>query len=503
MKIKSLMKSDGTFKSSPNSPSPSTLNTRLFAHVLAEYSSLWPKSALDEVLETISQLLPEGDEDVAVDPTIFANIVRASSTKPSYSASRLRLIAENLLHLIQSRDIVTAADSLESLQAVASFNLQPFFFSLEKNQFAAGEGLVLTLRSKNVIGDDVLVEGAEVSSLKKVGKDSSLFQGPMSTDGGKMVVDLSEAALYPGRYQLSVSIRVEGRSKPILYEDFFAVSGPYDIRAVRFGITGSKKLNTDSLSEVEAERGLLGVTKASAFKSENIHVYFAVVAPLMTEKHRFIKPHQVFVRFANIVSGSSRIYLGSWDGKLGDAVGGNFYCSVNLVDESAAFDYQSGDYLVSILVADLTAEPVEWIVGTVYLELSAEPKKESALYVKSLLDASDRTLKPLPEIAHRMRPPAKRASIVMSTLFTLLSLAPLGAFLYFASTLKLKLSKLINSIPNVLFVGCVVTALLMYAGYWLGVPGLSFYDTIKYIAVLTPITVVVGRNALMALAAGK
>ena len=503
MKIKSLMKSDGTFKSSLGSPTPSSLNTRLVAQVLAEYSSLWPKPALDEVVETIAQLLPEGDEDAAVDPTIFANIVKTTGPKTSYGASRLKMIAENLLYLIQSNDMTVAADALESLQAISSLKLQPLFFSLEKNQFAASESIFLTLRSKNVIGDDVAVEVAEVSSVKKIGKDSNLFQGPMSAEGGRMKVDLSEAALYPGRYQLTVSISVVGRSKPILHEELFAVLSPYDVRGVRFGITGNKKLSTDGLAEVETEKGLHSVMRASAFKSENIHVYFAVVAPLMTEKHRFIKPHQVFVRIANVITGNSKIFLGFWDGKLSEAVGGNFYSSINLAEESASFDYQSGEYLVSILVADFAAEPVEWVVGTVFLELSAEPKKESALYVKSLLDASDRTLKPLPEITHRMRPPAKRASIIMSTLFTLLSLAPLAAFIYFTSTLKLKLSKLLNSIPNVLFVGCVVTALLMYAGYWLGMPGLNFYDTIKYIAVLTPITVIVGRNALMALAAGK
>ena len=503
MKLKSLMKSDGTFKSSPSAPTPSTLNTRLVAHVLAEFSGMWPKPAIDEVLETISQLLPEGDEDVAVDPTLFANIVRASSTKNSFSASRLKLIAENLFHLVQSNDITVAADALDSLLAISTLNLQPIFFSLEKYQFAASERVVLTLRSKNIMGDDVAVEGAEVSSVKKIGKDSNLFQGPMAIEGASMAVDLSDSALYPGRYQLSVSIRVEGRSKAIIREELFAVYGPYNIQGVHFGITGSKKLSLSSLSEVESERGLLGMMKASAFKSESIHVYFAVVAPLMTEKHRFIKPHQVFVRFANVMNGKSRIYLSSWDGKLNDAVGGNYYATVNLVEESMSFDYLSGDYLISILVADFSAEPVEWIVGTVYLELNSEPKKETPLYVKSLLDASDRTLKALPEIAHRMRPPAKRASIIMSTLFTLLSLAPLAAFLFFASTLKLKTSKLLNSIPNVLFVGCVVTALLMYGGYWLGVPGLSFYDTIKYIAVLTPITVIVGRHALMTLAAGK
>ena len=503
IKIKSLMKSDGKFKTSLSTASPSTANTRLVSNVLAEYSNLWPKQMLDDVLETIMQLLPEGDDDVAVEPTIFANIVEASEPKPSFTASRLKLIAQNLLYRVRSRDISAASDAFDSLSAVASLPQSPVFLSVERNQFSTADNILLNLRCENVLGEEVLVESAEISSVKKLGKDANFFTGPMTTEGGRMTADLSEVSLSPGRYQLSVTVKVEDRSKSIAYDEFFTIFGAYDIRGVRFGITGSKKLNRDSLSDVEAEQGLLGVTKASAFKSENVHVYFAVAAPFMTDKHRFIKPHQVLVRYTEVNSGSSKVFLGAWDGKLSDAVGGYYYSSINLADESGGFDHRSGDYLVSVIVGDFTAEPIEWVLGTVYLEFNPEPKKDSPLYVKSLLDASDKTLKPLPEIAHRMRPPAKRASLIMSTLFTVFSLMPLAAFLYFTTTMKLRLAKFLTSFPNVLFMGCVATALLLYGGYWLGIPGLNFYDTIKYIAVLTPLTVIIGRNALMALAGDK
>jgi hypothetical protein len=38
--------------------------------------------------------------------------------------------------------------------------------------------------------------------------------------------------------------------------------------------------------------------------------------------------------------------------------------------------------------------------------------------------------------------------------------------------------------------------LLLYVSYWLSLKGVSFYETIKYLCILTPVTVVVGSYSL-------
>ena len=125
-----------------------------------------------------------------------------------------------------------------------------------------------------------------------------------------------------------------------------------------------------------------------------------------------------------------------------------------------------------------------------------KPVVNLPLYARSLLHTSDTTLEPLPEITHQMRPPAKRASPVMSGTFTILTILPLLVLIVTLLQLKLNLSRL-QSILSIGFVVSLFAVFLFYAAYWFAVEGVSFYDTIRYICLLLPITWVTGRYALL------
>jgi hypothetical protein len=352
------------------------------------------------------------------------------------------------------------------------------------------------------VGSPVTVTSAEITALHKVGKDSSMFQGELSIAGETMRADLSSLSLPPGRYEATLAITTEGRSKATEHEEYFTVYDTYEVGSVKIGSSGSKKLSVGDLTEVESEFGLLTPLQASAMQNEYLHLHFSVSSKAWSDKSRFVKPHQIFIKFTNALTGKSFVFDCAWDGKLEEGLGGKYYYSLALSEESTTFGYASAEYMVSILVGDFIADAAEWSVGNARLEFNAAPKKEVLpLYTKSLLDASDKTLTPLPEISHRMRPPAKRASAVMSALFAVLTLLPLLALVRFVLSLKLNLDRLKGS--NVLFIACVLAALLLYGGYWLALPGMSFYDTIKYIAFLAPVTFFVGRNALGNLASAK
>jgi Na+/H+-dicarboxylate symporter len=129
------------------------------------------------------------------------------------------------------------------------------------------------------------------------------------------------------------------------------------------------------------------------------------------------------------------------------------------------------------------------------LRFPAKQAEHLPLYAKSLLHASDVTLKPLPEIAHVMRPPAKRASNFMATLFTGLTVAPLVVFIVFLLHMRPDLQRL-GSLANLAALGCLALMLVLYVSYWLSLKGVSFYETIKYLSILTPVTVVVGSYSL-------
>ena len=80
-----------------------------------------------------------------------------------------------------------------------------------------------------------------------------------------------------------------------------------------------------------------------------MHVSFGVSTPSKVGK-RFQKPHQVFVKFTHVESGTSTYFVGASEGTLGEgAVGAKYRVAVAVAKEVETFKHLSGAYTVSIL----------------------------------------------------------------------------------------------------------------------------------------------------------
>ncbi len=112
------------------------------------------------------------------------------------------------------------------------------------------------------------------------------------------------------------------------------------------------------------------------------------------------------------------------------------------------------------------------------------------------------TLVALPEIEHVMRLPAKKASDFMASLFTLLTALPLVAFLVFVASLAPEVKGL-TSLSGGFFSLCLAFTLGLYVCYWLALDGVSFYQTIKYLFCVFPLTVIIGRYSLSVVSARR
>ena len=274
----------------------------------------------------------------------------------------------------------------------------------------------------------------------------------------------------------------------------FVIQGKLEVSGVHIGVSTSKESSVSELTDVTVQNGIDGIT-GSATHNDFIHVAFTLSTPSKSGK-RFQKPHQVFVKFTHLENGTSSYFVGAPDGQLDGAVGSKFRSTASLTKETETFMRESGAYTVSILAADAAySEPIEWIIGTAELTFPATVQKSYPLYTKPLLFESDNSLTALPEIVHLMRPASKRASSFMASVFTILSIAPLILFIGFLLSLKPNLKRLV-SFSSLCFVGCLATAAILYLGYWFSLDGFSFYDTIKYLCFLLPITVVVGSYAI-------
>lgn len=440
-----------------------------------------------EFLENYMEFLPGGKEDQVSDVSLLMPLRRLSEKKLRLLPAGLAACGEALATL---RNVHTSMRMLfnifESAQYVASLKNTPLAISLQQHVFSSNP-VKAEVAVFDLLGNSQVVEALEVTHVKGIGKDMTFSEG--QTIQGN-VLDLSAEKLAPGRYHVNLKAAVKDRTSPVALQSYIVVTDAAAVSSVKFGT--SKSSDPANLKVVGKARTLKEVS-ASADELDHVHVTYQVRGRLEDGKIR--KPHQSFVRFT-LIDGEEKGFAVYFLSKRGEGDSLEYSSSISLGEEVAKFNHLSGRYEVAVLVGDVTySEPVEFVLGEVHLAFPAKPQVSHPLYAKSLLHTSDTTLKALPEIEHMMRPPARRASPFMSTVFTALTWAPLLVFIGFLLRLKPNLARL-RSVSSLLYLALIIVVLVLYCGYWLSWPGCDFYSTVKYICVLIPAIVVVGRYAL-------
>ena len=487
---------DGTFKSSATSTDKGSLRlAKVALHALHAYSdSSKVSSAIGKALDSGLQLLPSGEVDsvTAADPTLLPFLKGREKVDKSIRGKWKQLVAitQSLLALQYAGPedgYETLAMAIEALQVVVALKASPLAITLGP---LAGSRLDFTVT--DAFGTSVTPAAMECKSVKKFGRDNSLFSGPCL--GG---IDLSSQSeqLTAGRFVVDLDVVVEEGGKKIPLSRYFVIKREVEVVNVHAGVSDAKSASSLDLKAVPKQNKWSGgLAKSEA--GDNIHISFALQQPSGNEK-RFQKPHQCFLRFTHIASGTNAFFVAQGDGAWSaeGVTGLKYKASIVLSKEIETFSNLSGDYLMSILVSDVSVEGVEFVIGS--LEIAVPPKVDKILplYQTSLLHKSDNTLGPLPEIEHKMRPPAKQASVFMSTIFTILTMLPLAVFLLFVISLRPNFKRF-GSPSSYLFVVAIGGSLVLYLAYWTAMPGASFYETIKYLCFIVLATAVIGRSAI-------
>jgi hypothetical protein len=490
-KMLSYMTADGTFKLNADDQEGTTGNVHYALELLAAVGGENAGSELAvDVFEKAFRMLPGGDFEGESDATLMVPLSKLTDKKLRLVGDRLNTVAEVLLNKKHSTCMTSVSRVFDALELVAQYKASPLHVSFEQNKFesAKPESHLLRVSVKSILGAAVDVEAAEVVTIKTVGKDSSVLQGATFANG---VLDMSSAKLSAGRYLAQITVTVAGRAKALPYQAYFAVVDTVAVKDVRFQLVEGDDDDSSSQPTVVSKQNSVSGVIASALAGDKLQVTFQVAAAGDVAGTR--KPHQAVVRLTHQETGRSVFFTG----KKGDAAGALSYAvTIAVGDNAEKFAHQSGAYTVTIQVGDAVySAPTEFVLGSVDLRFPAKQAEHLPLYAKSLLHASDVTLKPLPEITHVMRPPAKRASNFMATLFTGLTVAPLVVFIVFLLHMRPDLARL-GSLANLAALGCLALMLLLYVSYWLSLKGVSFYETIKYLCILTPVTVVVGSYSL-------
>jgi hypothetical protein len=445
-----------------------------------------------ELFDKLFAMLPGGDGEVLSDPALVYPLSRLSGKKLKIEKSALKLIAEQLINLKFSQDPVVLYNAYKSLEIIRSYKAAPYHGQLLTHYFSQDEDMKLQVEVFDVLGKKLDIDELEVISLKVFGKDSFAAQNVKEKGS---IVTIPSSDLSVGRYGVNLAANLAEKQTTAKFQSVVVVAETLVVDSVAVGLSDSKQVPSD-LTYVKKQNSLVGFS-ASAVAQEFVHVAFKVSG---NKKDSIKKPHQTFVRLTYVESSVSRLFVAS---KVSDGSTMEFNAVISVGDESETFDFTSGNYLVSILVADAAVvKPIEWVIGSIELKFPSRPVVNLPLYAKSLLHTSDTTLQALPEIEHQMRPPAKRASNIIAGSFTLLTVIALLGFIGFILSLKPNFSKLtsLSSILFILLLGCI---LALYYGYWLAVDGVSFYDTIKYLCILLPITIFVGKYSLNSIATAR
>lgn len=523
-RIKQFMQTDGTFSSSMESMSQSSVhNTLLVLDVLEKYTDSSSAGIVSEIYDIISKLLPTGEDSTIVNPLVLYGLSKLSTEKRKIGSIQLGVLSESLLNYAYSSNMEYVARGLLGLSVIRSYKTQPIYVSLQKQVFPlsalsrTGKENNIIVKVENVLGEPVECTDIEIKSFKKITytsadmKESSIFSGKLnflSSDSTSenshnqitniASLDLSSFGLLPGKYMLKISVQVTGRKAAIITEKNIIVSTSVEVQSVYVGIVNEKDVQLSDLTHIASTEGLIGLT-ANALQSDIIHVVFHLKTHDLIDKSL----HQVFVRFTHVATGTHSYIVSKYQNEAKTESATKFSVIVALSEEFDTFMYYSGMYELSILVGDEIIYPaVLWNIGTLNMSFPTKPRKNYPLYVKSLLAESDNTLVALPEISHKMRAPVKQASSEIANTFTALITFFTLLFIGHLFSLSPNLQRC-KSIWNVLHASSILLVLVLYTAYWFAVEGVSFYQTIKYLCVLAPFTIITGRYSLAAITTAR
>lgn len=469
--LRDRMLPDGTFKNKASDVEGSISNTHRALDILSHYQSF--AGAMEEFLTPISSIIPSGNDENLVDSTILSKFILLSSKK---NFSRRSAALSSLVALARSKDFEVVSRAISSLRSVAQTKFSPVAVDFDvKTVNADDTSKKVHVHVTNILGEPV--EGS-ISVVSLVGPNGVL-DAPTINEKGEFFLPKDMSV---GSYVVEVAVDSPDRKKPISVEKTIIVLDVLSIENVSAGVSLSKSISSSDVPIVNSPSSMENF-QVSSLDGDVFHVFFQV------KSFSQIRPHQTFVKFTHVESGNSCYFVAKLDGNF-------FHATIALGEYLSTFDYLSGGYSISLLVGDaMASNPIQWTLGQVNLKFLNKPSKDYPLYTRSLLHTSDNALSALPEIEHVMQPPAKRASPFMSSLFTGLVLLPLLVFLGVLLKVGPNLFYL-RSLSSILFVISLAAVLALYLGYWLALDGVSFYDTLKYLAMLFPLTVLLGSYAL-------
>jgi len=326
----------------------------------------------------------------------------------------------------------------------------------------------------------------------RTAKDQQLFPGKKlpftskSSDRTTHEVKLLEASQQPtaGFYTLTVNLLLKPSDK-----QFFLVNNKVDVKVttvaslvdVQLGVA-DRDQTAPKLTRLEDNQKLKD--KLDADPQSKLTLKFSIKEK---SKGNLIEVHQAFVKFTETKSGREIIFLAQ------AGLSKQYTAEIDFGSNAKNFQYKSGLYNVDLVVSDpLVDNRVSWTLAELKLQFSeSEPVAsvdKSSLYSKR------------PEIKHMFRPAEQTPSKVVSTVFTVLCVVPLGLLVFLWLGIGFNFSKFSFSLSGVVFHLTLLAIFGLFYCYWIK---LNMFQTMRYLAVLGVVAFISGNKLLKNLALNK
>lgn len=197
-----------------------------------------------------------------------------------------------------------------------------------------------------------------------------------------------------------------------------------------------------------------------------------------------ISVQQAAIYLVNVQTNEEIIYLADQD-----RTSKVYSKDINLAYKGRDFGYQSGDYLIRLVVGDSSLQKsINWPLGQINIQFIQDPLVETSWLERYLIK---------PEIVHQFRQAEKRPPAVVSQTFTLLCLSPALVLFYCWAKIGLNVGKLSFSFSALLFHGSL---LLIFALYTLFFIRLNMFTTLKCLSGVLATAFISGHYLLKNLA---
>ena len=403
----------------------------------------------------------------------FANYALARKNVPSVKGSFYLLELLNIL--ASNKYCIPVSVSLDAGASAVVSKDSPKIKVKVSDVLGRGLGKMKVVLESAMRKSDSAVIISKKALTAVAGGDETLFETEIMT-----------AKAGRGFYDLIINV------EPVSKDDRLAgnVGASLQIKALGTVTLKKAEIGAIDIEQGVSEGGLTTVSppsKLGKILEADHHHKVILKFSLNDETNAKMRVHQAFVILKNVESGAEIAFVAEPDSKS------VYKFDMEVKSKAKEFDGKSGKYELRLIIGDaVISNPISWHLADLNLQFPAP-----ASDVDSSAPTTENNRAAKPEIRHMFREPEKRPPAFVSSVFTLLCLAPLAVMLVLWLSLGVNVSGFPLSLSSLGFHAGLGAIFGLYYYFWLS---LDMFQTIKYLIMIGIVTFLCGNSLLVKVA---